>query len=66
MPLEQAKLLAYCAVSEVAQFDNAVGGPIEMEVITPEGAGPITNLEKYENARQELIGNATSFLREFR
>jgi hypothetical protein len=66
MPLEQAKLLAYCAVAEVADQDNSVGGPIEMEVITTEGSGPMTDIDKYERARQELIGQTRFLLTAFR
>lgn len=66
MPLEQAKLLAYCAASEVADLDGSVGGPIEMEIITPEGSGPLTDLHKYEKARQEIAGKVQSFLAAFR
>jgi 20S proteasome alpha/beta subunit len=67
MPLEQAKLLAYCAAAEVADLDNSVGGPIEMEIITPDGSRRASHseLEKYEKARQELIARVRSFLAAF-
>lgn len=67
MPLEQAKLLAYCTAKEVADLDNSVGGPIEMEVITEEGSRALTDgeIRKYEKARQKLIGNVGSYLADF-
>jgi 20S proteasome alpha/beta subunit len=66
MPLEQAKLLAYCVAAEVADQDTNVGGPIEMEVITPSGSEAMTNLEKYESARKELLGRVRTSLAEFK
>lgn len=65
LTLEQAKLLAYCIAAEVAEQDNTVGGPIEVEVITPSGSSPLTNIEKYEAARQRLARDIAHFLREF-
>lgn len=57
MPLEQAKLLVYCMVAEVADQDNSVGGPIEMEIVTPACSGPLldSDIKKYEKVRQKLI-----------
>ena len=66
MPLVQAKLLAYCIASEVAEFDNIVGGPIEMEVITPQGSGPLRDLKRFERARQEILDSTRSLLAKFR
>jgi hypothetical protein len=66
MPLEQAKLLAYCIAAEVADQDTGVGGPIEMEVITPGGSEAMTNLAKYESARQELLGRVRTSPAEFK
>jgi len=67
LPLEQAKLLAYCTAAEVAEQDNSVGGPIEMELITPEGSRALTEEEirKYEKARRELVGKVRSYLADF-
>ena len=65
MPLEQAKLLAYCIAAEVAHQDNTVGGPIEVEVITPEKSEPLRDLEKYENARQQMISKILSYVENF-
>lgn len=67
MPLEQAKLLAYCAAAEVADQDNTVGGPIEVEVITPKGSRPLSDAEKakYEKARQRVIRSVRSFVESF-
>jgi 20S proteasome alpha/beta subunit len=68
MPLEQAKLFAYCIAREVADQDNSVGGPIEVEVITPQGAGPLiqADLAKYEKGRQEIISTVRSFVESFK
>jgi 20S proteasome alpha/beta subunit len=66
LSLEQAKLLAYCIAAEVADQDNSVGGPIEMEIITPDGSGPLTNLEKYEHVRQTLVATVRASLEAFR
>lgn len=63
LTLEQAKLLAYCIAAEVAQQDNSVGGPIEVEVITPTGTSALTGIEKYEQGRQEIANQIDSFLR---
>jgi len=65
MPLEQAKLLAYCIAKEVADQDNSVGGPIEMEVITPDGSHAFKDLEKYEAARKTMIDSVASILQSF-
>jgi len=67
MPLEQAKLLAYCIAAEVAEQDNTVAGPIEMEVIEPRGSHALTDgeIRKYEKARQELVGKVRSYLADF-
>jgi 20S proteasome alpha/beta subunit len=65
LTLEQAKLLAYCMAAEVAQFDDTVGGPLEIEVITPEGSGPLTRLETYERARQEMVGQLEAYVAKF-
>ena len=65
MSLEQAKLLAYCVAEEVAELDNSVGGPIDLEVITPEGSRSFTDLAKYEAGRQEIVGGVRSFLSRF-
>ncbi|HXR33250.1 MAG TPA: hypothetical protein VN830_06065 [Verrucomicrobiae bacterium] len=67
IPLEQAKLLAYCVAKEVADQDNSVGGPIEMEVITLKGSRPLmdTEREKYEKAHREITSQVHSFLTEF-
>jgi 20S proteasome alpha/beta subunit len=67
MPLEQAKLLAYCIVAEVADQDNSVGGPIEVEVITPNGSQALrdSDIEKYEQARQSLIAKVRATLDEW-
>jgi len=62
MPLERAKLLAYCIVAEVAEMSNTVGGPIEMTVVTESGAQPFTDLEGYERKRQALLEKVRSFL----
>lgn len=64
MPLEQAKLLAYCIVAEVADQDNSVGGPIEVEIITPNGSEPLrgSDIEKYEQARQSLVATVRATL----
>ncbi len=66
LELEQAKLLAYCIAAEIADQDNSVGGPIEVEVITPDSSGPLTNLEKYEKARQDLLATVRAYLNRFR
>lgn len=68
MPLEQAKLLAYCAAAEVADQDNSVGGPIEVEVITPDGSHAMTeeDINKYEAARQEIVNKVTDFVGAFK
>jgi 20S proteasome alpha/beta subunit len=63
--LEQAKLLAYCTAAEVAEFDNSVGGPLEIEVITPEGSGSLTRLEVYAEARERLIGLVAEYIAKF-
>jgi hypothetical protein len=57
LTLEQAKLLAYCIAAEVAEFDNSVGGPVEIEVIAPSGSSPLaaTELENYRQVRGKLI-----------
>ena len=65
MPLEQAKLLAYCAAAEVADLDDSVEGPIEMEIITPEGSRPLNDLKKYENARRGILEKVRSSLAAF-
>ena len=67
MPLEQAKLLAYCIVAEVADQDNSVGGPIEVEVISPNGSKPLrgSEIRKYENFRQDLISTFQRQLSDF-
>ena len=64
LPLEQAKLLAYCVVAEVAEMDNGVGGPIEMELITPQSSRPLTEseIDRYKQARQRLVASVRSFL----
>lgn len=64
MPLEQAKLLGYCIVAEVADQDNSVGGPIEIEIITPKGSWPMrdSEIEKYEQARQSLVAKVRATL----
>ena len=64
MPLEQAKLLGYCIGAEVADQDNSVGGPIEIEIITPKGSWPMrdSEIEKYEQARQSLVAKVRATL----
>jgi len=62
MPLEQAKLLAYYIVAEVADLDNSVGGPIEMMVITKVGVEPFANIESYEQKRQQLTKQVRALL----
>lgn len=62
MSLEQAKLLAYIIVAEVADLDNSVGGPIEMSIITKSGAEPFTDLGHYESRRQSLIQQVRALL----
>jgi hypothetical protein len=66
MPLEQAKLLAYCIAAEVADQDNSVGGQIEVEVITPEKSESLRGTEKYERARQRMAAGVRSVLDSFR
>lgn len=68
MPLEQATLLAYCAAAEVADQDNSVGGPIEVEVITPDGSRAMTDedINKYETARKEIVSKVTAFVGAFK
>ncbi len=65
MPLEQAKLLAYCIAKEVADLDNSVGGPLEMEVITPDGSHAFADFAKYEDGRQKTINGVASVLAAF-
>lgn len=64
MPLEQAKLLAYCIVAEVADQDNSVGGPVEVEIVTPNGSEPLrdSDIEKYGQARQRLVATVRATL----
>lgn len=68
LTLEQAKLLTYCAAKEIADQDNTVGGPIEVEVITPNGSTPMTagDIDKYERARQEIASRVITYLEEFK
>lgn len=65
MPLEQAKLLAYSIAKEVADLDDSVGGPLEMEVITSDSSSPFTDFAKYEAARQKMIEGVASILGAF-
>jgi 20S proteasome alpha/beta subunit len=65
LTLEQAKLLAYCIAAEVAQFDDSVGGPLEIEVITPDASGPLIRPETYERARKEMVGQIEAYLAKF-
>jgi hypothetical protein len=62
MPLDTAKLLAYCILAEVADSSTSIGPPIEMVVITKSGAAPILDFSGYEEKRQELIGKVKMFL----
>jgi len=41
LTLAQAKLLAYCMVAKIADQDETVGRPIEMEVIMPDGSAAV-------------------------
>jgi 20S proteasome alpha/beta subunit len=67
MPVEQAKLLVYCVVAEVAAQDNSVGGPIEMEIITPHGSEALSesDIARYEKVRRKLIATAAKTLSQF-
>ena len=48
--------LVYCIVAEVAAQDNSVGGPIEIEVITPLSSKALSasDIESYEKVRRDL------------
>ncbi len=66
LSLENAKLLAYCIVKEVAEQDNYVGGTIEMEVITESGSAPFRDVEKYERERQRLAAEIRAFIESYK
>lgn len=68
MSIEKAKLLVYCIVAEVAAQDNSVGGPIEIEVITPRGSEALSNSDivRYEKVRHDLIATVAKTLDKFR
>jgi 20S proteasome alpha/beta subunit len=61
MPLERAKLLAYCIIAETADLDNTVGGPVEMVIVTKNGVEPFTEEERYEQKRQQFIKQVKAF-----
>ena len=67
MPIEQAKLLAYCIVAEVADQDNSVGGPIEIEIITPKDSRPLSDsdISRCERVRQKIIASVTEGIDRF-
>lgn len=62
MPLDSAKCLVYCIISEVAELDNIVDGPIEMVVVTELGVEPFTSVDRYEKKRQQIIGAVRSMI----
>jgi 20S proteasome alpha/beta subunit len=62
MPMDSAKCLAYCIVSEVADLDNIVGVPVEMAIVTESGAHMCTDFERYEQRRQEIIETVRSLI----
>src|SRR6266849_4512849 len=55
MPLDAAKCLAYCILSEVAELDTSVGGPIEMAIVTESGVEPFSGFDAYEEKRQQIV-----------
>jgi 20S proteasome alpha/beta subunit len=62
MPMDSAKCLAYCILSEVAELDNLVGGPIEMAVVTESGVEPFTGFDRYEKKRQQITSTVRSLI----
>jgi hypothetical protein len=62
MPMETAKCLAYCILSEVAELDNTVGGPIEMAIVTESGVEPFSGSERYEKMRREIVATVRKLI----
>jgi 20S proteasome alpha/beta subunit len=62
LPLDSAKCLAYCILSEVADLDNIVGPPIEMAIITESGTDLWTDFKRYEQKRHQIIGAVRSLI----
>jgi hypothetical protein len=62
MPIDSAKCLAYCVLSEVADLDNTVGGPIEMAVVAESGVEQFTGFDRYEQKRQRIVDAVRSLI----
>jgi hypothetical protein len=62
MPLDSAKCLAYCIVSEVAESDSIVGVPVEMAIVTESGVEMFADFDRYEQKRQRIIEAVRSLI----